>query len=77
MKKYIRLKEDTMCAHDVHEMVNYPRSWFKPKPLLKKGTLLEVEGIWANFYGNYYRCKTTDGLYDIPTYKAEWVTDAY
>jgi hypothetical protein len=68
--KIIELKEDTMCAHDEHELKYYPRPWFKAKPELKKGTRLEVKEQWENFFGSYYRCENKDGLYDIPVKKA-------
>ena len=32
----IRLTENAMCAHDLHELTNYPRPWFKAKPMLPK-----------------------------------------
>lgn len=66
----IELTEETMCAHDEHEIRNYPRPWFQAKPALPKGTRLEVKEQWQNFYGSYYRCETSDGLYDIPLEKA-------
>lgn len=69
----IKLTAATMCAHDKHELINYPRSGFKPKPQLAVGTELEVEEEWCNFYGCYYRCKTADGVYDIPKENAEIV----
>ena len=59
----IKLKRDTRCAHDEHEMTMYPRKGFTPKPVLPAGTVLKVEKKWMNFYGTYYRC----GEYDIPT----------
>lgn len=71
---YIQLTEDTMCAHDKHEMTKYPRPWFKAKPMLHTGTLLEVKEVWTNFYGSYYRCETIDGTYDIPIEKAKDIT---
>ena len=58
----IKLKKDTRCAHDKHEMFYYPRAGFQPKPILPAGTVLEVDKKWWNFYGVYYRC----GKYDIP-----------
>lgn len=66
----IKLKTDTGCAHDEHEMTYYPRPHYKVKPILKKDTLLDVQERWMNFYGQYYRCRTQDGLYDIPIDKA-------
>lgn len=66
----IKLLEDTMCAHDLHEITNYPRPWFKEKPMLKKDTVLTVSEIWNNFYGSYYRCEHDSGIYDIPVEKA-------
>lgn len=71
MAKIIELTEDTMCAHDKHEMTNYPRPWFHAKPKLKKGTRLTVKEEWANFYGSYYRCDHENGEYDIPKDKAK------
>ena len=59
----IKLKRDTMCAYDEHEMTKYPRPGFKTKPMLPAGTVLNVNKEWSNFYGCYYRC----GEYDIPT----------
>ena len=47
----IKLKRDTMCAHDEHEMTKYPRSGFKAKPMLPAGTVLNVDKEWSNFYG--------------------------
>lgn len=67
----IRLTEDTMCAGDKHEIINYPRASFQSKPTLPAGTELEVEKEWCNFYGCYYRCSTPDGKYDIPINKAK------
>lgn len=58
----IKLKRDTRCAHDVHEMTLYPREGFTPKPILPAGTVLKVDKEWKNLYGIYYRC----GNYDIP-----------
>lgn len=43
----IRLIKETMCAHDVHEMTNYPRAWFNPKPALPEGTELVVDKEWG------------------------------
>lgn len=71
---YIQLTKDTMCAHDKHELTNYPRSWFKAKPTLHVGTVLEVKEVWTNFYGSYYRCDTTAGIYDIPIENAQDIT---
>ena len=62
----IILTEDTLCAGDKHEMINYPRDGFKPKPALPKGTILEVKEEWQNLYGTYYRCSHENGNYDIP-----------
>ena len=62
----IILIDDTICAGDKHEMINYPREGFKPKPVLPKGTILEVKEEWQNFYGTYYRCSHENGTYDIP-----------
>lgn len=59
----IKLKRDTRCAYDEHEMTMYPREGFIPKPVLPAGTVLNVDKKWMNFYGTYYRC----GEYDIPT----------
>jgi len=67
----IQLTEDTVCAHDEHELTKYPRKWFKAKPTLHTGTVLEVKEVWTNFYGSYYRCETSDGVYDIPIEKAK------
>ena len=66
----VELKEDTMCAHDLYEMKNYPRPWFHAKPELPKGTRLDVVKKWTNFYGTYYRCRHENGEYDIPMDKA-------
>lgn len=71
---YIQLTQDTMCAHDKHEMTKYPRPWFKAKPTLPIGTVLKVKEVWTNFYGSYYRCETTDGEYDIPIENAKDIT---
>ena len=71
MSKQIELTQDTMCAHDQHEIKNYPRSWYKPKPMLPKGTVLKVKETWSNFYGTYHRCVTPDGEYDIPVENAK------
>lgn len=73
MAKQIELTQDTMCAHDEHEIKNYPRPWYKPKPKLPKGTVLTVKETWSNFYGTYHRCVTPDGEYDIPVENAEVV----
>ena len=62
----IILTEDTICAGDKHEMINYPREGFKPKPALPKGTILEIKEEWQNFYGTYYRCSHENGTYDVP-----------
>ena len=71
---YIQLTEDTMCAHDRHELTHYPRPWFKAKPTLHTGTVLEVKEIFTNFYGQYYKCETKDGVYDIPVENAKDVS---
>ena len=71
MAKQIELTKDTMCAHDQHEIKNYPRPWFEPKPKLPKGTVLTVKKTWSNFYGTYHRCVTPDGEYDIPVENAK------
>lgn len=46
----IKLKRDTRCAHDVHEMTLYPREGFTPKPILPAGTVLKVDKEWKNLY---------------------------
>ena len=74
-QKVIELTEDTMCAHDEHELKNYPRPWFHAKPNLQKGTRLNVMEEWANFFGAYFRCEHKNGLYDIPVHKAKVVKD--
>lgn len=76
-KRLIELTKDTMCAHDKHELVNYPCSWFKAKPTLPAGTVLEVKEEWSNFYGTYYRCETADGEYDIPIENANDVSEIF
>jgi hypothetical protein len=73
MAKQIELTKDTMCAHDQHEIKNYPRPWYKAKPELPKGTVLTVKETWSNFYGTYHRCVTPDGEYDIPVENAKEV----
>lgn len=73
MAKQIELTQDTMCAHDQHEIKNYPRPWYKAKPELPKGTVLTVKETWSNFYGTYHRCVTPDGEYDIPVENAKEV----
>lgn len=67
----IKLKKETMCAHDVHEMTLYPRKGFQAKPVLPEGTILEVNEKWINLYGVYYRC----GEYDIPVENAEIIEE--
>lgn len=76
----IRLRIDTQCAHDLYEITNYPRAWFKPKPALSAGLVLTVIGEWGNFFGNYYKCEIPAHLkddsysvqeYDIPHDNAE------
>lgn len=71
--KVIRLKEDTMCAHDMHEMTKYLRPGYKPKPALKAGTELIAESEFTNFYGAYYRVRTADGVYDIDKRKTKFL----
>ena len=74
----IILIEDTMCAGDKHEMINYPREGFKPKPALPRGTILEVKEKFRNLYGDYYRCVHENGTYDIPKRNAEpYITDVW
>ena len=41
----IKINKPTKCAQDVHETTEYPRPWFKPKPELPAGTILEVSDI--------------------------------
>ncbi len=41
----IKLIKPTKCAQDVHETTKYPRPWFKPKPELPAGTILEVSDV--------------------------------
>lgn len=67
----IKLIKDTMCAGDMHELLHYPRPWFKPKPELLAGTILEVKEVWSNFYGRYFRCMHENGTYDISVKNAE------
>lgn len=67
----IRLTENAMCAHDLHELTNYQRPWFKAKPILPKGTVLTVKEQWINFFGSYYRCDHENGTYDIKRSEAE------
>ena len=68
----IRLNKNTKCSQDIHETTNHPRPWYKEKPELSKGTILEVEKEFGNFYGLYYRCKLPENLnsedYTIPWY---------
>ena len=71
----IELTEDTMCAHDEHELKNYPRPWFHAKPKIPKGTRLKVEETWENFYGTYFRCVYKNSTYDIPMGKAKVIED--
>lgn len=71
----IELTEGTMCAHDLHELTNYPRPWFHAKPMLPKGTRLNVKEEWSNFFGTYYRCDHENGEYDIPIDKAKVVNE--
>lgn len=42
----IKIIKPTKCAQDVHETTEYPRPWFKPKPELPAGTILEVDEVW-------------------------------
>lgn len=74
MTQRIVLTKDTMCAHDKYEMIKYPRPWFKAKPTLHTGTVLEVKEVLTNFYGSYFRCETIDGTYDIPIENAKDIT---
>lgn len=68
----IKIIKPTKCAQDVHETTKYPRPWFKPKPELPAGTILEVSDVWLNFSGQYYRCQlpeeTKDKGYSLPWY---------
>ena len=68
----IRLNKNTKCSQDIHETTNYPRPWYKEKPELSQGTILEVEKEFGNFYGLYYKCKLPENLnsedYTIPWY---------
>lgn len=74
----IILIDDTICAGDKHEMINYPRDGFKPKPALRRGTILEVKEEFRNLYGDYYRCVHENGTYDIPKRNAEpYITDVW
>lgn len=74
----IILIDDTICAGDKHEMINYPREGFKPKPALRRGTILEVKEEFRNLYGYYYRCVHENGTYDIPKRNAEpYITDVW
>lgn len=72
----IKLTKNTDCAYDIHEITKYPRDWYKKKPILIKGEILEVKEEWRNFYGEYYRCYNpkpenyTSSYYDIPTENA-------
>lgn len=76
----IRLIKETMCAHDWHEVTNHPRPWYKSKPILPEGTVLDVKNQWSNFYGSYYKCSVPSGVdvsgctvdyeYDIPVENA-------
>ena len=76
----IKIIKPTKCAQDVHETTKYPRPWFKPKPELPAGTILEVSDVWLNFSGQYYRYQLPEEMkdkgyslpwYDIPIENAE------
>jgi len=76
----IKIIKPKKCAQDVHETTEYPRPWFKPKPELPAGTILEVSDVWLNFNGQYYRCQLPEEMkdkgyslpwYDIPIENAE------
>lgn len=76
----IKIIKPTKCAQDVHETTKYPRPWFKPKPELPAGTILEVDKVWQNFFSIYYRCQLPEEMkdkgyslpwYDIPIENAE------
>ena len=62
----IKLIVNTDCAH---QKTKYPRDWYKKKPTIKAGEILEE---WGNFYGLYYKCYNpkpgdyTSPYYDIP-----------
>lgn len=68
----IQLLQASSCANDEHEIENYPRPSFKPKPEILAGTRLRVKEEWQNFYGRYYRCYLPDEMkdkgYSIPWY---------
>ena len=71
----IKIKKQTLCAHDEYETVKYPREWLHIKPALNPGDILEVSYKWNNLYGQYYRCKLPQNIdpkkYTYPYYDVE------
>lgn len=67
----IKLRADTLCAHDVHSVAWYRTMNLHIKPVLKAGTILKVTDCVENIFGIYYVCKIEDEYYYIPLSKAE------
>lgn len=67
----IKLKMNTLCAHDVHEVARYRTLSLTIKPELKAETVLKVTDFEENDYGMFYVCNTKEGYYYIPLFKAE------
>lgn len=63
MKK-LKVTQDCLCQHYIHEKTKYPREGLVEKKL-KKGEIVDFIKEWTNFYGTYWRVEKNDVTYDI------------
>ena len=61
---------ECFCEHYLHEKTNYPREGLVEKRF-EAGVVLTCREVWANFFGEYYRCKHEDGHADISVKNAK------
>lgn len=65
-EKGIKLIVVNACfdEHYMYELTHHWREGLKEKKL-KEGDIVEVIGVWHNFYGSYIRCTMNDEVYDV------------
>ena len=71
----IELKKDTACFFDICQLAFYPQ--LPKKPTIPQGTILDVQNIVGNRFGEFYCYDSIDGTYFIPCENAVIVTDLY
>lgn len=68
----LKVIEDCICEHYLHEATKYPRPGLVKREL-SKGDIVEFVENWGSFYGFYMRVKKEgeDYEYDIEPHKLE------